>query len=116
MTTAAGGVVTVKAVELVALAVAVEILTAPVVAPSGTVALICVAEIIFQTLAATLLNCTLVTAERLVPLIRTLVPTGPLAGENEETVGAGSGATTATVTDVDVPTAPWLSVARAVRM
>lgn len=108
--------VTVKAAELVALAVAVDTLTGPVVAPSGTVALICVAETILQTLAATPLNCTPLTAERFVPLIKTLVPTGPLAGENEEMVGAGSGATTATVTDVDVPTAPWLSVARAVRM
>jgi len=116
MTTAAGGVVTVKAVELVALAVAVDTCNAPVVAPSGTVALTCVAETIFHTLAATPLNCTLVTADRFVPLIRTLVPIGPLAGENEEMVGAGSGATTATVTDVDVPTAPWLSVARAVRI
>jgi hypothetical protein len=116
MTTAAGGVVTVKAVELVALAVAVDTLIAPVAAPSGTVALICVAETILQTLATTPLNCTPVTAERLVPLIKTLVPTGPLAGENEEMVGAGSGATTVTVTDVDVPTAPWLSVARVVRM
>jgi hypothetical protein len=116
MTTAAGGVVTVKAVELVALAVAVDTLTAPVVAPRGTVALICVWETILQTLAETPLNCTLVTADRFVPLIRTLAPTGPLAGEKEEMVGAGSGATTTTVTDVDVPTAPWLSVARAVRM
>jgi len=116
MTTLAGGVVTVKAVGLVALAVAVETLTEPVVAPRGTVALTCVAETIFHTLAATPLNCTPLTAERLVPLIKTFVPTGPLAGENEEIVGAGPGATTATVTDVDVPTAPWLSVARAVRM
>jgi hypothetical protein len=116
MTTRAGGVVTVKAAALVALAVAVDTRTGPVVAPSGTVALICVAETLFQTLAATLLNCTLVTADRFVPLIRTLVPTGPLAGENEEMVGAGSGATTVTVADVDVPTAAWLSVARAVRM
>jgi len=116
MTTVAGGVVTVNAVELVALAVAVDILMAPVVDPSGTVALIWVAERILQTLAATPLNCTPVTAERFVPLIKTLVPIGPLVGENEEIVGAGSGATTATVTDVDVPTAPWLSVARAVRI
>jgi hypothetical protein len=56
MTTAAGGVVTVKAVGLVALAVAVDTLMAPVVAPSGTVALICVAETILQILAATPLN------------------------------------------------------------
>jgi len=75
-----------------------------------------VAETIPQTLAATPLNCTPVIAERFVPLIRTLVPTGPLAGENEEMIGVGGGATTATVTDVDVPVAPWLSVARAVRM
>lgn len=105
-----------KAAELVALAVAVDTLTGPVVAPSGTVALIWVLETILQTLAATPLNCTPVTAERFVPLTKTLVPTGPLVGENEEMVGAGSGDTTATVTDVDVATAPWLSVARAVRM
>ena len=105
-----------KAAALVALAVAVDTRTGPVVAPSGTVALICVAETIFQTLAATLLNCTLVTEDRFVPLINTLVPTGPLAGENEEMLGAGSAATTVTVTPGDDPTAPWLSVARAVRM
>ena len=58
MTTLAGGVVTVKAV--------------------GLVALICVAEIIFHTLAAMLLNCTPLTAERLVPLIKTLRRNGLL--------------------------------------
>ena len=107
---------TVNAVALVALAVAVDTFTAPVVAPGGTVALICVADTNFQTVAAAPLNWTPVTAERFVPLMRTLVPTGPLAGENEEMVGAGRGAVTLTVVDADVPTAPWLSVARAVRM
>jgi hypothetical protein len=49
-------VVTVKVAELVALAVAVETLTRPVVAPSGTVALICVGETVRHTLAETPLN------------------------------------------------------------
>ena len=51
----------------------------PVVAPLGTVALICVPEST-ENAAAVPLNVTAVAPVKLVPLIVTLVPTGPLVG------------------------------------
>jgi ABC-type methionine transport system ATPase subunit len=44
---------------------------------------------------------------------RMLGDSGPLAGAMEAMVGAGSGARTTTVTAVEFPAAPWLSVPRA---
>src|SRR6185503_19573576 len=58
----------------------------PVVAPTGTVALIC-AEDTTVKLAVTPLNATDVAPPKPLPLMVTIVPTGPLAGENEDTTG-----------------------------
>ena len=63
----------------------------PVVAPLGTVAVIWVALFAVK-VAPVPLNETADTPFRFVPVTTTLVPTGPLAGRNEETVGkAGVG-------------------------
>jgi hypothetical protein len=84
---AAAVVVTVKFVALIAVPLAVFTVIGPVVAPVGTLATICVA--VFDVIVAiTPLNFTQVAPVRLVPLIVTEVPTGPLDGENEEIVGA----------------------------
>lgn len=63
----------------------------PVVAPLGTVAVIWVALFAVK-VAPVPLNETADTRFRFVPVTTTLVPTGPLAGRNEETIGkAGLG-------------------------
>jgi hypothetical protein len=80
-------VVTVKLAELVAVPPGVVTLIAPVDAPLGTAAVIDVAELTVK-LALVPLNFTAVVPVRFVPLIVTDVPTVPLAGENDETVGA----------------------------
>ena len=59
----------------------------PVVAPAGTVAAISWGETSVNT-AFTPLNRTAVAPVKLVPLIVTLVPTGPLAGAKLVIVGA----------------------------
>lgn len=58
----------------------------PVVAPAGTVAVICESEFTVN-VAATLLKVTLVVCVRPVPVIVTAVPTGPLGGVNVFWVG-----------------------------
>jgi hypothetical protein len=84
---AAAVVVTVKFVGLVAVPPVVFVVIGPVVAPVGTSVTICVA--VFDVIVAiTPLNFTQVAPVRLVPLIVTEVPTGPLDGENEEMVGS----------------------------
>jgi hypothetical protein len=89
----AGGEVTSKLVELVAVPPGVVTRILPSVAPDGTVAVILVEEFTVNE-AETLLN---VTAEvvkplplKLVPLMVTKVLTGPDGGENEPIVGAGT--------------------------
>ncbi len=52
----------------------------PVVAPVGTVAVIWVAELTVNAVAAVPLNLTAVAPVRFEPLIVTVVPTGPLPG------------------------------------
>jgi hypothetical protein len=79
--------VTVKLDELVAVPPAVVTLIGPVDAPAATAAVIDVADLTVK-LAAVPLNLTDVAPARLVPLIVTDVPTVPLAGENDVTVGA----------------------------
>jgi hypothetical protein len=79
-------VVTVKLLELVAVSTGVVTLIGPVVAPEGTVALIRVVEATLK-VELTLLNCTAVVPLKLVPVIATLVPTGPLVGVKKEIVG-----------------------------
>lgn len=78
---------TVKLVLLVAMPPLVVTAILPVVAPLGTVAVIRVSELTVK-LADVPLKVTLVVCVRAVPTIVTGVPTGPLGGENEETVGA----------------------------
>src|SRR5207248_1785366 len=81
-----GGLVTVKELLLVAVPSGVVTLTGPVVAPAGTVARICVAELtVYVALVA--LNFTDVAPVKFVPLIVTLVPTGPLVGAKLAIVG-----------------------------
>jgi hypothetical protein len=58
----------------------------PVVAPDGTVVVICVAEATVK-VALVPLRATAVAPEKFVPVIVTLVPTGPLPGEKLVIVG-----------------------------
>src|SRR2546426_1392329 len=78
---------TVNALELVAVPPAVVTLSGPAVAPLGTVAWIAVAELTVK-FALTPLNVTAVAPVKFVPLIVTLVPTGPLVGAKLVIVGA----------------------------
>lgn len=82
-----GGVVTVKLVPLVPVPEPFTTDIAPVVADGGTKAVMLVA--LFTVYDAFMpLNLTAVIALKLVPVIATDVPTGPLPGVNEATVGA----------------------------
>src|SRR5437762_4502809 len=108
-----GGVVSPTTVKLLALlAVPLGAMTPiePVVAPAGTVAVIVVAEPTVK-LALVPLNSTAVAPVKFVPLIVTLVPTGPLAGAKLVIVG---GLETVTVTGSDVHSIPSESLATAV--
>jgi len=91
-----GGLMTVKLPELLAVPSAVVTLIGPLVAPAGTVAVIAVAEFTAK-LALVPLNSTALAPVKLVPLIVTLVPTGPLVGVKLEIVG-GLALETVTVT------------------
>src|SRR5207244_2799580 len=82
----AGGLITVKLPGLVAVPPGVVTLIVPVVGPAGTVAWIEVAELTVK-LALTPLNATAVAPVKVVPLMVTLVPTGPLAGVKPVIVG-----------------------------
>jgi hypothetical protein len=84
------GTVTVKVDELVAVPPAVVTAQAPLVAPKGTVAVICVAESTVYADAAMPFKVTDVAPEKLVPVIVTLVPTGPLVGLKPLIVGAAT--------------------------
>jgi hypothetical protein len=83
----AGADPTVNALALVATPAGVVTLSVPVVAPAGTVAWIAVAEVTVKEVALTPLNATAVAPVKFVPLIVTLVPTGPLVGVKPEIVG-----------------------------
>src|SRR5437660_6079760 len=74
-----GGLTTVKELALAAVPPGVVTLSGPVVAPAGTVARIAVSEVTVK-VALTPLNDTDVAPVKFVPLIVTLVPTGPLVG------------------------------------
>ncbi len=78
---------TLKALVLCAVPARFVTLIGPVVAPSGTVALMEVADTIVGAPALTPLNATAVTLLRLFPAIVMTVPTAPLAGVNDVTVG-----------------------------
>jgi hypothetical protein len=77
-----GGETTVKAVALVAEPPGVVTETRPVVAPAGTAAVIWVAESTENVVALVPLNVTAVAPVKFIPVMTTLVPTGPLAGLN----------------------------------
>src|SRR5437660_7792082 len=81
-----GGLTTVNELALVAVPPGVVTLTGPVVAPAGTVARIAVSEVTVK-VALTPLNDTDVAPLKFVPLIVTLVPTGPLVGVKLAIVG-----------------------------
>src|SRR3989442_337907 len=81
-----GGGMTVKLPALLAVPPGVVTLSGPVVAPDGTVAVMVVAEFTVK-LALVPLNRTAEAPVKLVPLMVTLVPTGPLAGVKLVTVG-----------------------------
>jgi hypothetical protein len=77
------GLVTVKSVALVAVLTGVVTPIFPVVAPEGTVAVICVFELTVNPGAGVALNVTADAPHRFVPVIVTEVPTGPLVGLKE---------------------------------
>ena len=79
-----------KLVALVAVPPGVVRLIGPLPAPSGTVAVICVAETTVN-VALVPLKLTALAPEKFVPLTVTDDPTAPLAGLNPVTVGAGGG-------------------------
>src|SRR5438046_4787524 len=83
-----GGVVspTVKLAALLAVPPGVVTLIGPLEAPAGTVVVIAVAELTVK-LALVPLNSTAEAPVKLVPLMVTLVPTGPLPGVKLEIVG-----------------------------
>src|SRR2546427_13290492 len=85
-TTGDTAVPTVKLLALLAVPAEVVTLIGPVVAPAGTLAVIVVAEPTVK-LALVPLNSTAVAVVKFVPLIVTLVPTGPLAGAKLAIVG-----------------------------
>ena len=78
----------VKLDELVAVPPGVVTLIEPLVAPAGTVALIDVADTTLK-MALVSLNFTAVAPMKFVPVMVTLVPTGPIVGEKLVIVGAG---------------------------
>ena len=64
----------------------------PVVAPEGTVAVITVPAWLTVKFAETPLNSTRFAPVKFVPLMVTVVPTGPLVGEKDEIVGGAASA------------------------
>jgi hypothetical protein len=84
-----GRLTTVNALELIAVPPAVVTLIGPVVTPAGTVARIAVAEVTLK-LALTELKVTEVAPVKFVPLMVTLVPTGPLVGAKLVIVGGST--------------------------
>lgn len=83
-----GGSMTTKSAVLVAVPAGLLTLTFPVVAPAGTVAVICVLEFAVNAVAGVPVKVTVVVPANPLPAIVTLVPTGPLAGVNEVMLGA----------------------------
>src|SRR2546427_8916971 len=81
-----GELITVKLPALLAVPPGVVTLIVPVVAPVGTVAWIELAELTVKVALAPL-KATTVVPVKLVPLMVTLVPTGPLAGVKLVIVG-----------------------------
>src|SRR5581483_2380662 len=80
--------VTVKLVKLWPVPLGVDTEINPVVAPLGTWALMSVAELTTNEGSGVPLNVTLVAPVKFVPVMSTGVPTSPLVGLNDATVGA----------------------------
>jgi hypothetical protein len=97
--------------ELVAVPAEVVTVMGPVPAPLGTVARIDVSEMTENVVAVTPLNVTLLAPVKCVPVIDTLVPTGPLVGENDEIVGAAGGVVVMVKAFVLVPVPPLVVTA-----
>lgn len=97
--------------ELVAVPAGVVTVMRPVLAPLGTVALINVSEATENVGAVTPLNVTLLASVKCVPVIDTLVPTGPLVGANDEIVGAAGGVVVTVKAIVLVPVPPLVVTA-----
>ena len=98
-----GGAVKVKLTALVTELQSTVTLMSPVVAPAGTITcrLVAVAEV---TVAAMPLILTVLldgVGSKLVPVIATVVPTGPPVGENPLMVGGGSAEATFLNTEMD---------------
>ena len=62
----------------------------PLVDPDATTAVICVSLFTVKLAAGVPLNLTAVAPVRLLPVIVTVVPIGPFAGANEDSVGPGT--------------------------
>ena len=88
-----GGPRTVKLDALTIEPIVLVTVILPVVAPVGTVAVICVSEFTTNVVAAVLLNLTALAPQKPVPVIVVVDPTAPLAGANVVIVGAIAGAT-----------------------
>jgi hypothetical protein len=103
----ARSLLTVKLAVLIAMPPGVVTLICPVVAPEGTVAVICVEEFTVNVVAGTRLNPTAVVVKpvplKLVPVMATEVPTGPEIGVNELMVGSGAVITVKFVELIAVP-------------
>ena len=84
-----GGTVTVKLLPLVAVPPGVVTLIGPVVAPLGTLVVIWVSVTPLK-VAAVPLKVTAVAPLKWLPLMVTVVPTGPLLGLKELMVGGGA--------------------------
>lgn len=93
--------VTMKSVALVPVPLALAIVMRPVVAPVGTVVVICVLELTVNA-AFTPLNFTVTVPLKSAPVIVTLEPTGPLVGVNDVIDGA-DGVTVKSVAEVALP-------------
>src|SRR5207249_2857681 len=98
-----------KLAELVAVPPGVVTLTGPVVAPAGTVAWIAVSEVTVK-VALVPLKATAVAPLKLVPLIVTLVPTGPVVGERLAMVGALTTVNELALVAVPAGTVAWIAV------
>ncbi len=89
-------VVTVKSSSLAAMLPPTVTVILPVLAPAGTEVVMLVA-VLAVTVAVVPLNCTVLLAGvvlKFVPVIVTVVPTGPLEGVNEVMVGSAAAVTT----------------------
>jgi hypothetical protein len=100
---------TTKSVALLAVPLGVVTVILPVVAPVGTVAVICV-ELLNVNAVGTPLNFTLVTPVKFVPVTVTTVPTAPLVGVNDVIVGHVEGMVNVPLAAVPPPPAPAVVV------